>query len=161
MKRSMPLLLCAAILAGFFLGCGGSRWGRTPTAQLREPPMVQVLVARDDIPAGTVIAEPEILFVLRPFLAASLPADCLTDARQARNGIALRRLAKEMPCTATDFRFGGPELPSDRHAVTIQVTAAGQACDLVLPGSRVDLLRGMADPHDPERQTIKIFLQDV
>jgi Flp pilus assembly protein CpaB len=100
-----------------------------------------VLVAVEDIPAGTVIVEPDRHFVVRPFLPESVPPGSLSDPQQVRNWIAIHPIRPGTPCTPEQFRQGWPEIPANRHAITVPVAAAGQACELMLPGSRVDILR--------------------
>lgn len=142
------LILIAAGVVGFVLlgsGNNGLFDEATPTI---EPEDVTILVARRDLPAGTVITDTSDLF--REF---DIPARLYTGSDFIRSDdagtVAQKKLINAIP-EGTELRKGnlGPlglaELvPPDRRAYALEVSALSGLANQITPGDRVDVVTSL------------------
>ncbi len=95
--------LLTSLVCGFLLG------PRTLPAQPVET--VRGLVAKEDIPAGTVLARPEAHFRPARFVKGEEPRGILQDVAGLRGRVVARRLAEDQPVKEKDLL---PEVPAER-----------------------------------------------
>lgn len=160
-------LLAGTLLSGLLIGCGCGfllarfyyddtvHWER----RQQVADTVSVLVAVVDIPAGTVIDDPEKFFTLKEFLADTAPPDFLLDAEQVRGKMVSRGIDAGQPCGAKHFSsLPEPPLPPGMRAVSIRVNDEGRQ---VQAGARVDVVVTELDPTDDKKRVSRVVLEDI
>jgi Flp pilus assembly protein CpaB len=108
--------------------------------------VVQVLVARTDIPPGTVVLEPETLFKVVRYVQGDEPKQAFTAFAQVRGRTTRRPLAEDQPVKQRDLvsAVGRPAeapaaLPPGTRALALKYTPDEKAGGFIAPGSRVDI----------------------
>jgi pilus assembly protein CpaB len=163
------LLLIAAVVA-VVAGVVALQWSNknapAPTASVASAPAegqpvnaVEILVARDDIPIGTVIEEsmvdkqpwPEHLllegFVVSGTADANVAGKVARVAFQAREPFSASKLANP-----NDPSFLAAQLPAGMRAVTMATDTVSGLAGYVFPGDRVDVLLTHNVPAEIEAQ---------
>lgn len=143
MKQKVVLLLIVAVGCGV-CGCG-KRASRTftPVANA-QPQMVTVLVARQKIPMGTLVKDPEQHFELKQFAKGTEPRKALTSFDQVKDRRLNKPLAAEQFVTSEDLldpvTESASRLPAGMRAIAIRVKIEEQTHGFILPNSRVDVI---------------------
>jgi len=146
MRRPLVLILgllfasAAAIFAFILIGGTPTEGAATPT-----PADVEVLVARVDIPANTVISNTQEFFKREPVPAVQVSADRLITVgseSQVTGKKVLTALQRDQPLRST--MLGPPGLaetvPAGRRAFAIEVQTLSGIGNLISKNDRVDVL---------------------
>jgi Flp pilus assembly protein CpaB len=162
MKQSHVLLTAAITCAGgFFLGLmiGGYQARRTLDSQ-----MVPVVVVAEDLPAGTLINDPEKQLKRVSFPVDSLPIDAVQNPEELRGKVLGRTLFRGSPATrealSKSESLWGRYPPPGVLVMTIRVGEG--ASPKILPGCYVDILIDVTpENHDPRRTLTKTIVERV
>jgi pilus assembly protein CpaB len=162
MKPKTLILMLVAV------GCGlcAAYLAATINAGPNTANTLPVVVAQMDMPAGTVIKEPDKMVQIRPFLAESAPVEGqrLTNIEDVRNKSIGRNILKGEPILARDFSEQGAILrpaPPGYRAVTIRVTLDSALAGFALPGARVDLVCTRTNPANQNQTIAETFMENV
>ncbi len=145
-------LLCAgASLVGITMSYARpykySSWDNNPT-----PKTSIVLVAREDMSAGTKISIPEAKFRVRLYRIGEEPRDAASDFNQVGGMVLTRDLRRGEVCTLAHLQ--NPllriALPEGKKTFSFRTTLPPEIAGFVAPGTRVDV-SGQA-PFDPSGQ---------
>jgi pilus assembly protein CpaB len=122
---------------------------------------VTILVARKDIPWGTLLKEPEKVFKEVRYVKGDEPKNAVTNFEQLKGKRTLRALAEDQPVKTKDLGDAAAEvaLPKGMRAVAIKVGPQGAGAGFVLPGSRVDVIQTVHRGEDKAES--KTILQNV
>jgi Flp pilus assembly protein CpaB len=153
-------LLCAgASLVGVtmsyarpYRGYGGG-WNDNPT-----PKTSVVLVARQDIPAGTKIGTPELMFRVRIYRLGEEPRDGVNDYSQIGGMFLTREMKKGEACTLGHLKTPIP-LPDGKRAFSFRTMLNLGMDGFIAPGSRVDV-SGQAPVDNVGQSVFKVLAQD-
>jgi pilus assembly protein CpaB len=127
------------------------------------PETVRILVARQSIPPGTLISEPDKFFKYVRYVKGDEPKDGLTDLIQVKGKVLNRTLAEDQPVKGQDLiaaKAAFPALPEGMRAVSIKLTPDPVVGGFILPGSRVDVLSAVPQP-DGKQTVVKAVVQNV
>jgi pilus assembly protein CpaB len=124
---------------------------------------VKVLVAKQKIPMGTRLKEPEKFFVEKEFTKGEEPKKAFTSYDQLKDKILNKTLSAEVHVTPDDLMTAeqaglAVEIPPGWRGVSIQVKSDTVVAGFILPKSHVDVLSTTRGDAGPLSQTI---LQDV
>jgi pilus assembly protein CpaB len=121
---------------------------RPPVVKTEKPVQTEVLVARSDLPTGTLINEQHLRWQVWP--DNKLPENYLVNGRfkkESLYGAVLRRgiagghpIVRSQIIKPGDRGFLAAVLKPGYRAYTIKISAASSAAGLVFPGDRVDLI---------------------
>lgn len=160
--------LITALFIGLCSGAGGffvgNRLGSYKADELLQGQTVRVLVAAQDLPAGTLINDPATQLRKVSFLPESVPPKPFSDPEDLRGKVIGRTLLKNAPVTAQDLSVVESlfrTTPPGTRAVTIRVHHEEVAGSLLRPGSRVDIVARFPQNDDPEKAVTKLILEDV
>ncbi len=159
MPRRLLLLLLAIIISGGTVYLAqhwmhnqlSARQSGEPV-QVQAHPLVQVLVAKGDIPAGSFLRPESLRWQEWPqnALADSYVVDSKAKLEDYVGAVVRSRLTEGEPITAGrvvhpgDRGFMAAVLTPGNRAVTVNVTASTGMAGFVFPGDRVDLILSMA-----------------
>ena len=125
-----------------------SQRARPPVVRTERPVQTEVLVARSDLPTGTLINEQHLRWQAWP--DDKLPENYLVNGKfkkESLYGAVLRRgiaagypIVKSQVIKPGDRGFLAAVLKPGHRAYTIKISAASSAAGLVFPGDRVDLI---------------------
>ena len=125
-----------------------SQRATAPVVKTEAPRRTEVLVARSDLPTGTLINEQHLRWQIWP--DDKLPENYLVNGkfkRESLYGAVLRRgiaaghpIVKSQVIKPGDRGFLAAVLKPGHRAYTIKISAASSAAGLVFPGDRVDLI---------------------
>src|SRR5262245_46382738 len=88
---------CMACAGGYLLG---NRFGFGRTDRSWQGDTVPVLVAANDLPMGTMITQPEVMLMYKPFFPDSVPSGAITNHEDVRGKVLGRTVQRNMPVTA-------------------------------------------------------------
>lgn len=114
---------------------GYQSWGN----QAQPAKTAAVLVARQDLPAGTRVAEPEAVLRVRLYRIGEEPADAVTDYNQVRGQTLQRALRTGEVCALTDVFAQKVQLPEGMRALAIRTNVPDTMLVALQPGTRIDL----------------------
>jgi Flp pilus assembly protein CpaB len=141
MKIRTVLLLVLAVVCG----TAGSRISKRLFSSMPEPEleMVVVLAAKQPLAAGTVLQEPDRLFMERTLPKSEMPAQALNRMQQLRGRKLARALATQALITADclteeESQEWNQLKQEGRQAIDIPVQSLGSA--IFWPQARVDLI---------------------
>jgi len=160
MKPKTLVLMLVAVGCGLVAAYLASQVGGGAS----NAPLVPVLVAKVDIPAGKALTNPDEVVETKNFLADTAPLDRIANKADLQNKTFGRTIAKGEPLTAKDFSQHGSlfnPAPPGFRAVTIRVTLDSGLAGFALPGSRVDLVCTRTDPADNRRRIAQTFMENV
>jgi Flp pilus assembly protein CpaB len=95
-----------------------------------------VLVARQDLPAGTRITEPETVFRVRLYRLGEEPANAITDYSQLSGKTLNRPLASGEVCYVSDISV---RVPEGLRAIAVRTSLADPVLTALKVGTRIDL----------------------
>jgi Flp pilus assembly protein CpaB len=119
-------------------------------------PLAEVLIGRDDLPAGLRITDVEALFERKAFRKGIEPIEGISDPEVIRG----KRLSVNLPRGAviTRKQFAEPApsrpIPEGYRAITLSVKVELQHEELITPGSRVDVLATVTEDGKTFTRTI-------
>lgn len=107
-----------------------------------------ILVANSEIKIGTVVKEPEKLFVLSPHKKGTAPG-AVQDIEKLKDKILTRSLRPGNFVTFEDLSSNfGISPPKGTKAMAIKVTADAAVGGFIMPGCRVDVLATIAEQNE-------------
>ncbi|GIV97388.1 MAG: hypothetical protein KatS3mg057_2045 [Herpetosiphonaceae bacterium] len=141
-------LLVAAAAAAFAFILISQSTGTTNPQQVQAtptPPDVEVLVARRDLPAGTIISDTSDLFKVVPIPAVDFEQGNYVHAAQASSITAKKLLTPLNQNDPLQVEQLGPlglaeKIPAGRRAYPIKVNLLMGVGDLISEGDRIDVL---------------------
>jgi Flp pilus assembly protein CpaB len=162
MKPKTLILMLVAVGCGLVAAYLASQVGSVGSTDNR----VGVVVALVDLPAGSMIKEPEKMTQVKAFLADSAPVEGqrLTNIEDVRNKTIGRNILKGEPILARDFSEQGSlfrPAPPGYRAVTIRVTMDSSVAGFALPGSKVDLVCTRTNPSNQNQTMTETFMENV
>jgi Flp pilus assembly protein CpaB len=162
MKPKTLILMLVAVGCGLVAAYLASQVGGGASTSNTLP----VVVALVDLPAGTMIKEPEKSVMIKPFLADTAPVEGqrLSDIENVRNKTMGRNIAKGEPITPRDFSEQGAlfrPAPPGYRAVTIRVTMESALAGFALPGAKVDLVCYRQNPANTSQNIVETFMENV
>jgi Flp pilus assembly protein CpaB len=102
---------------------------------------VDVLVAKAEIPVGTLVREPQQLFKIVRYVKGDEPKNAVKDLGRLKNKYLQRSLAEDQPVKETDIADKPPvAVRAGYRAFAVAVDLEKAAGGRVVPGSRVDVL---------------------
>jgi len=157
-------LVCATVLGsclgGMYIFTNGGKDKTTNVAgDTKEPAETLVLVAVHDIPAGALIAQPEILFELKSVPKKPETEETVADLDALRGRVLVRKLMAGQPCRRRDLDASNAYMvgmPADLRAMGVRLVG-DDGNRFLLPGCRVDVLA--RDPTDKLRH--QVLLENI
>jgi pilus assembly protein CpaB len=124
---------------------------------------VKILVARQKIPMGTRLKEPEKYFVEKEFTKGEEPKKAFTSYDQLKDKILNKTISAEVHVTPDDLTTAdqvglGSEIPPGWRAMAIQVKSDTNVAGFITPRSHVDVV---STTHGDTGPIAKTILQDV
>jgi pilus assembly protein CpaB len=156
------ILMVVAVVCGLVASYLTSRMLAQQGAQAEEE-KVKVLVAKQKIPMGTKIKDPEKFFVEKEFVKGNEPKKAITNYDQLKDKCLNKTINAEVHVTPDDLMSKEQEglaqdIPPGMRAVTITVRADTDVAGFILPRSRVDVVHVTRTDTGP---LSRIILQDV
>lgn len=163
MKSKTMILMGIAIVCGLVASYMTSKLlaeREQAPDQVVEIEKVKVLVAKQSIPYGTSLAEPEKFFQEKLFTKGEQPSKAISNPEELKGKYLLHPLGAEQHVTKEDLmdkETGGIQfkLPPGMRAIAVKVNAESLAGGFVLPNSRVDIMCTIRG------EEAKIVLQDM
>jgi pilus assembly protein CpaB len=148
MKPKTMILMVVAVVCGLAASYMTSRViaDRTRSDNASEEEKVKVLVARQKLPMGVLIKDPEKYFMEKAYTKGEEPKKAIRSPDQVKDRRLNKPLSEEQFVTAEDLldpKQASLEavLPPGMRAVALKVNAASVVAGFVLPNSRVDVLQ--------------------
>ncbi len=145
------------------IGCGLVAAYLTARISARQaaPDTQPVLVAKDKINAGSVIKDPEKLFVLMSYPTGSTP-NAISNLDDLKNKIVNKTVQPGQWLTTEDVSGNfGIDLPKGYYAMSVKVDATTAASGFILPKSHVNVVATIRGSGMGGRQKVVTILQDV
>jgi pilus assembly protein CpaB len=164
MKPKTMILMVVAVVCGLGASYMTSRViaerGQNNAADEEK---VTVLVARQKVPMGTLIKDPQHYFVEKAYTKGEEPKKALKTWDQLKEKRLNKPLSEDQFVTADDLmdpKLSGMDaiVPPGMRAVSIKVNVASVVAGFVLPNSRVDVVQTLRQGEHSATQTI---LQNV
>jgi Flp pilus assembly protein CpaB len=131
------------------------------SAKQATPDTQPVLVAKDKINAGSVIKDPEKVFVLMSYPTGSTP-NAISNMDDLKNKIVNKTVQPGQWLTTDDVSGNfGIELPKGYYAMSVKVDASSAASGFILPKSRVNVVATIRGSGINARAKVVTILQDV
>ncbi len=160
MKPKTMILMVVAVVCGLGASYMTSRViaERNNTGQT-ELERVTVLVAKQKIPTGTLIKDPQKYFVEKSYIVGEEPKKAIKTWDQVKDKRLNKPLSEDQFVTAeelVDPKVWGIEVlvPPGMRALAIKVNAASVVAGFVLPNSRVDVVQTVRSGDNSETRTI-------
>jgi pilus assembly protein CpaB len=165
MKSKTMILMGVAIVCGLVASILTSRLLSQQGQQQAQKKTVTVLVAKAKLGLGTMLKEPEKLFVEKEFLAGSEPKDAIRDVAELKGRRLNKPLNSEVHITKEDLfdeRSSSLEdrIPEGYRAVAIKVNAETNVGNFNRPDARVDVIATITRGGD-KGMISRILLQNV
>ncbi len=160
MKPKTLILMVVAVVCGLGASYMTSRLLAERNNQPQEEQeKVQVVVAKQKIPLGTIIKDPEKYFVWKSYVKGEEPKKAITNMDQVKDRRMNKPLAEEQFVTAEDLmnpKDSGIEmlLPQGMRAIALKVNAASVVGGFVLPNSHIDVVSTVRSGDDSFTQII-------
>jgi pilus assembly protein CpaB len=124
---------------------------------------VKVLVARNKIPMGTKVKEPDKLFVEKEFSKDQAPKKAITNFEILKDRRLNKTLSSEVHVTPEDLMSKEEEtlvdeIPAGQRAMSIPVSAPTNVAGFVLPKVHVDIVSTTQTEHG---RVSRIIMQDM
>jgi Flp pilus assembly protein CpaB len=131
------------------------------SAKSATPDTVPVLVAKDKIPAGQVIKDPEKVFVEMRYPVGTTP-NAISSFEELKNKMVGKTIQPGQWLTPDDLSSNfGIELPKGYYAMSVKVDAATAAGGFILPKSRVNVVATVRPNGYASKPKVITVLQDV
>jgi len=165
MKPKTMILMVLAVVCGLAASYMTSRVlaDRNQPAGPEEEKVV-VLVAKQKVPMGTLIKDPQKYFVEKTYTKGEEPRKAIKSWDQLKDKRLNKPLSEEQFVTGEELLdpkgYGGIEylLPQGMRGIAIKVNSASSAAGFVLPNSRVDVVQTL---RFGENSTTKTILQNM
>ena len=162
MKPKTMILMVVAVVCGLVASYLTSRMLAQNKDSAAEEEKVKILVARQKIPMGTKIKDPEKFFVEKEFVKGTEPKRAITNFDQLKDKCLNKTIGAEVHVTPDDLMKKEEEslasdIPPGMRAFTIQVKNDTNVAGFILPRAHVDVI-------STTRETgllSRIILQDV
>lgn len=147
------------VLMGVAIGCGlvaaflVAKLGANTGAPKQD--MVDVIVAKKDIPIGTLMEEKDFneLLTTTALPRAAIPPDVIVDPMMLKGKRAARTLRTGNYFAPNDVSTkAGVTLPAGMQSFSIRMDAVRAVTGFVFPGDRVDILAMLATKKDPNKK---------
>jgi pilus assembly protein CpaB len=165
MKPKTMILMVVAVVCGLAASYMTSRViaERNSAPSEGEVEKVTVLVARQKIPTGTLIKDPEKYFEEKAYTKGDEPKKAIRGWDQVKDRRLNKPLSEGQFVTADELmdpKLVGIEaiLPAGMRAVALKVNAASIVAGFVLPNSRVDVVQTL---RGGEHSSTKTILQNM
>lgn len=120
----------------------------------------KVLVANTEIKIGTVLKEPEKLFVEVPYKKGTAP-NAINGIEKMKDKIVTRTVRAGQFIVPDDLSTNfGITPPKGTKAMAIKVDMASVVGGFVMPGSRVDVMATLGDNHSGQKPKVMTVLQN-
>jgi pilus assembly protein CpaB len=120
----------------------------------------KVLVANTEIKIGTVLKEPDKLFVEVPYKKGTAP-NAVLDLERMKDKILTRTVRAGQFIVPDDLSSNfGITPPKGTKAMGIKVDLASVVGGFVMPGSRVDVMATLGDNHSGQKPKVVMVLQN-
>jgi Flp pilus assembly protein CpaB len=131
------------------------------SAKQAVPDTQPVLVAKDKINAGSVIKDPEKVFVLMCYPTGSTP-NAISSLDDLKNKIVNKTVQPGQWLTPDDVSGNfGIDLPKGYYAMSVKVDASSAANGFILPKSRVNVVATVRQSGMNGKAKVVTILQDV
>lgn len=131
------------------------------SAKQATPDSVPVLVAKEKIAAGSVIKDPEKLFVEMRYPAGSTP-NAITSLDDLRNKMVGKSIQPGQWLTPDDLSTNfGLDLPKGYMAMAVKVSPETGAGGFILPKSRVNVVATVRERNGSGKTKVITVMQDV
>jgi len=161
MKPKTIILMVVAVACGLAASYMTSRViadRNRDTAPVEEE-KINILVAKQKVPFGTLIKDPKKYFVEKPYTKGQEPKKAVKSWEQVQDKRLNKALGEDQFVTVDDLmdpKTLGIEvmLPPGMRAVAMKVNAASVVAGFVLPNSRVDVVQTLRNGPHSATQTI-------
>jgi pilus assembly protein CpaB len=160
MNSKKTVLMAVAIGCGLVAAFLTSRLG----AGGNSPDMIDVIVAKKELPIGTRLEEKDFNEILTkaPFARASLPPDVILDPEQLKGKRISRTLRAGNFFSPADVSANaGIPLPAGTFMYAIRMDVVRAAAGFVMPGAHVDILALQRHPQDASKVRSRLILKDM
>src|SRR5262249_20994916 len=143
MKSKTMILMIVAVACGLGASYMTSRLLAERNNEPKEEEKVKVLVAKRNVPQGTLIKVPEDWFVEKDFTVDDAPKKAVRTFDEVKDRVLSKPLSAEQWVIADDLLRKdqiGFQLPKGMRAVTIKVNVDTVVGGFVQPNSRVDVI---------------------
>lgn len=160
MKPKTVVLMVVAVVCGLAASYMTSLLlAQRSNAPAAEEEKVQVLVAKQKIPVGTYIKDPEKYFIFKPYTKGEEPKKAIRAMEQVKDRRLNKPLNEEQFVTPDDLldpKHAGIEhqVPAGMRAIALKVNPASVVAGFVLPNSRVDVVCTVRGGENSFTQTI-------
>src|SRR5262245_15996234 len=152
-SKSLVLMVVA-------MGCGLVAAYTTARLTAKNDDDERVLVANTEIKIGTVLKEPEKLFVEIPYKRGTAP-NAVLDLDRMKDKVITRTVRAGQFIVPDDLSNNiGVVPPKGTKAMGIKVDLASVVGGFVLPGSRVDVMATVSDNHSGNNPKVIMVLQN-
>jgi pilus assembly protein CpaB len=157
MKSKTFVMMFLAIGCGLVAAYLTARISAKQATQDTQP----VLVAQGKIVAGSVIKDPEKLFLLMQYPTGSTPG-AISNLDDLKNKIVNKTVQQGQWLTPDDISGNfGIELPKGYYAMSVKVDASSAAAGFILPKSRVNVVATVRQQGLNSKPKVVTILQDV
>jgi pilus assembly protein CpaB len=165
MKPKTVMLMVIAIGCGLAASYMTSRLLAERSNKEVTEEKVKILVAKKNLPMGTLIKVPEDLFEEKPFTKGEEPKRALRNFEQLKDRRLNKSLNAEQFVSTEDLMDKnndglGSQMAKGMRAYGVKVNAESATGGFVLPNSRVDVVWVLRNAHNNETGS-KIILQNV
>lgn len=150
------------ILMAVAMGCGLVAAYTTArlTAKNNTDDQEKVLVAASEIKIGTVLKEPEKLFVEVDYKKGTAP-NSVRDLEKMKDKIVTRTVRPGQFIVPDDLSTNfGITPPKGTKAMAIKVTPDTAVAGFIMPGARVDVMATLGDNHSGQKPEVQTVLQN-
>jgi pilus assembly protein CpaB len=143
MKSKTMILMIVAVACGLGASYMTSRLLAERNNEAKEEEKVKVLVAKRNVPQGTLIKVPEDWFIEKDFTVDDAPKKAVRNFDEVKDRVLSKALSAEQWVIADDLLRKdqiGFQLPKGMRAVTIKVNIDTVVGGFVQPNSRVDVI---------------------
>jgi pilus assembly protein CpaB len=164
MKSKTLILMVVAVVCGLVASYLTSRMlAQQNNAGPADVETVKVLVARNKIPWGTRIKEPDKFFVEKEYPKGSEPKKAFTSYDQLKDKVLNKTIGAEVHVTPDDVMKKedqdlSADLPKGTRAMAVRCSTDASAGGFILPRSHVDIIAKTTGDQGPLAQTL---LQDM
>jgi pilus assembly protein CpaB len=159
MKPKTIILMVVAVVCGLGASYMTSRVIAERNSDQPELERVTVLVAKQKIPNGTLIKDPQKFFVEKQYIKGEEPKKAIRTWEQVKDKRLNKALSEDQFVTGDELmdpKQTGIEVlvPPGMRALAIKVNAASVVAGFVLPNSRVDIVQTVRSGDNSETRTI-------
>ena len=161
MKNKNMILMAVAIGCGLVAAFLTAKLGAKSAPQ---QDTVEVIVAKKDIPIGTLLDEKDFndLLTRTAFPRVALPPDVIVDAEMIKGKRAARTMRMGNYFSPLDVSTkAGVTLPKGMEQFSIRMDAVRAVTGFVFPGDKVDILAMVTLKNDPNKKSSRRILVNM